>query len=273
MAFNCKGCQNELSWPVDPRNFYSAYCSACKTCRECHESLDSITLEFWLKHKEFIIAQTENDKPIHPLCLAPELHDAIVNKQVAIKQTHLDILNAAHLCIKVDLELGEDANCAAAEIAAFKWFDQLENIDEKFLTLRRIEALAATFSVLLKKDPRSKTVKTELSEKQKAKYLAAESKQDKHFNKCDKCGQKFDDSTIDKHFKECDGKTPKAAAKVKTRTLNDFEKTMALQVRYGLTPQEAFESTRTLFHAQGKELPYNTINEMPAVDAPESVGK
>lgn len=247
MAQHCKLCEAELNWPSQSSNPYTQYCIKCKTCTYCNEMIGKEDLEWCLQYEQPLA---------HCLCLTPELHKSIEQRKVEISQKELDLLNAAHLMVRPNIDLSIDTNCKDAEVKGMKWFNELKTLDEKFLVVRRMETLAATFSLLLKKEPGSKTIKINLDASSVERFKAV-SKQDIKYERCTKCRQKFPELEVIAHQKTCEGAT-KTAARAATKRQTHFEKTVDMLLKYGeaagMTINEAMIQATKMFEDQGLEI-------------------
>jgi hypothetical protein len=242
----CKLCSEPLGHPAIPSNPYTHYCYKCKTCTECKELVSTEDVAFYLKYYK------DGGFPAltHCACMVPSLYESLKNRSVSISEKELDIINAAHLMVRPNIELSIDSNIKEAEIAGITWFNQLATLDEKFLALRRIETLAATCSLLLKKEPGSKTIRIDLNAASVERFRAP-SKQDIKYLKCTKCGQKFPELDLSPHFKDCKGAPPKTAAASAKRKQSNFEKSIDLYLKYKLPLNTAIVTTTGQFKEQG----------------------
>lgn len=162
----CHGCENLLQWAPQQTNLYTQYCSDCKMCSVCGEQINSDDLAYCVKYKI---------QHSHLQCIAPEIRDEIENRKVTITEKHLEYLNIVRLMIEPNTELSPAANQSEAEWRTQQFITGM-SLEQKFLFLKRVESIAATCSILLKKDRRN--IEIEISAKEREKYLAATSKQD-----------------------------------------------------------------------------------------------
>lgn len=249
MSTSCKACDGPLGHPSQPSNIYTQYCYTCKTCSECKNIVAPEDLLFNLKYRG-------GEHFVHCSCLVPELYEQLKNRTIEVKERELDLLNAAHLMVRPNIELSIDTNCKVAEVEGMKWFNDLPSLDEKFLALRRMETLAATFSLLLKKEPGSKTIRISLDATSVERF-AKSSKKDIKFLSCSKCKQKFPELDLSAHFIGCNGAPPKTAAKEAVKRRTAFEKAVDVMMRYGMTTGEAKGAAEAQFIAQGLEVSYS----------------
>lgn len=244
----CKKCGSALPSPHNPKHIMTQYCLECKSCESCHEFMMPEDMEYCQNNNLELFK--------HCKCMTEELLSIIESKREAVEQKYLDLLNIAHLMVNPNIELSIDTNCKESEIYGMKWFSELPTLDHKFLALRRLETLAAACSLLLKREPGSKTIKIKLDIESTERFKKA-SKKDVKYLRCDKCEQKFPELELSAHFKDCLGKTPKTAAKVERIKRTKFEQAIDLMMKYGMTAGEAKVATEAQFAAQGLEITYS----------------
>lgn len=255
MSQTCKACDAEISWPPTPSNAYTHYCYTCKTCSICGQMIRLEDLNFCLKYS---ITEFK-----HCACMTPELINQLENRTISISEREFDLLNAAHLMMKSNLDLSIDTNCKEAEILGITWFNQLPSLDDKYITLRRLETIAACFSLLLKKEPGSKTIRIHLNAESSERF-ATPSKQDIKYAKCLKCHQKFPELELSAHYSSCIGTPPKTKAAVAKKTRTKFEAAVDLCLKYAptMTVGEAMTIQRMLFESQGLDVTFSPESEL-----------
>lgn len=253
MSNSCKACDGPLGHPSQFTNIYTQYCYTCKICSDCKQIVSPEDLSFNLKY-------LPGEPFMHCSCMVPALYESLKNRSVEVSEKELDLLNASHLMVRPNIDLSIDTNCKTAEIEGIKWFNDLPTLDEKFLALRRMETLAACFSILLKKEPGSKTIRISLDAASTERFAAASKKDIKHLV-CSKCKGKFPELDLSAHFKDCVGAPPRTQAKEAVKRRTAFEKAVDVMMKYGMTAGEAKMAAEAQFIAQGMEMTYSTYTE------------
>jgi hypothetical protein len=87
----------------------------------------------------------------HEYCKNKKLEEDFKNKPVVITQGHLDMLNSANLMFQANLTWSVETNQKDAEHQARKWMHE-KSIEELFISMKRIEAIAAMYSIALSKE-------------------------------------------------------------------------------------------------------------------------
>lgn len=137
---NCLICDQplEVSFP----NFHAA-CSQCKYCNhECGREIIEAR-----KRENF-----ENGV-FHDYCHSLEMERRFTQLPVTITQGELDALNVWNLMFDPNLNVSTETDQKNAEIAASKlYFSKDWNFEQRQRVLKKMEAVAAAFSIALSKD-------------------------------------------------------------------------------------------------------------------------
>jgi hypothetical protein len=155
----CSICHTEKSEPIE----FNLFHQSCATCKYCTHDCGLEIIQKRLK-------ETESGEPVviyHDYCHSKKLEEDFKNKPVIITQGHLDMLNAANLMFRAKLDLSVETNQKEAEWMSNKYIHEME-LDEKFITLKRLEAVAAMWSIALSKD--KARIQIQLDEKERIKY-------------------------------------------------------------------------------------------------------
>lgn len=170
MALNCKICNTEIP--------YGSYCTECVKCKYCTHDVGEDLIEKQLRGHEVPGDCSDGEilKVYHPYCHNKKLEEDFKNKPVTITQDHLDMLNSANLMFRANLDLSIETNQKDAEIQAHKFVHKM-TLEEKFITLKRLEAVAAMWSIALSKD--KNRIKIQLAEKERIKFKELQQEDDK----------------------------------------------------------------------------------------------
>lgn len=146
MPINCLVCNKELpsNWSAWPVHW------DCLKCVHCGE-------EVYRTEIEKAISRVNSDSSLSPItvahqyCINKKLEDDFKSKPVTITQAHLDMLNAANLMFQANLSWSVETNQKEAEHQARKWMHE-KSIEELFISMKRLEAVAAMYSIALSKE-------------------------------------------------------------------------------------------------------------------------
>jgi len=157
---NCLICEKPLEEPF--RSLHWKYHKECRNCKYCNKE---VQLE--IVDKEFNNGETICHKPCEERFMDAEFRQ----RPVMITQEKLDYLNRINLMFEANLELSIETNQSEAALlapllAATMAYDQL------FLTVKRMEAITAQFSIALSKD-KSKALSM-IEARQKVKFQEVE---------------------------------------------------------------------------------------------------
>lgn len=154
VIMNCIVCEQPLAedWSSAPIHFDS-----CDKCIYCNETVQFSDIQ---KLAQLRAGVPSNDKfsVYHPYCKSEALERDFKQRTVVITQEHLDMLNSANLMFKANLHLSVESNQQEAEIRSREWIFQM-SLEEKFIVLRRMEAVTAMLSIALSKDKQKIQVK------------------------------------------------------------------------------------------------------------------
>lgn len=210
----CEQCGGKLANPKIESNSYTHYCDRCKHCPKCQNYVGGTDFNWCEQYRQPLI---------HLLCLAPEIRLAVEFKKIEITQKELDFLNAVRLTFIPDMERSVETNMHRADIQGLKLITDM-SLEEKYVFLRNVEAVAATVSIAIKKD--RKTIELELNKKERQKYESAmkASKQD----------------ALNAEEARAYAKLPK----LEKKKLNQFEKAVASLTSLGLSQEAAEEAVK-----------------------------
>lgn len=114
-------------------------------CLNCHYCQRPVQLEI-------VIRELMRDETVcHKPCEDSFMEQEFKNKPVQITQAKLDYLNRCNLMFSANLDLSVDTNQKEAALLANLFIVDM-TLDQKFITLKRIEAIAAMMSIALSKD-------------------------------------------------------------------------------------------------------------------------
>lgn len=221
----CKHCTNEYHGPSVEHITYSQYCQSCKTCAKCFDQIDPAALAFGLRYSiEFPLLCTN--------CQSIEYREAIENRRIPITVKELDWLNRVRLLIDINMDISVDTNMRTAELAAEGWIADLP-LESTYVFLRRMEAIAATVAVALKRD--RSAIKLKLEEKEREKYQsAASTSKSQILEQCHLCKKRFKLTELAEHKAKCKGDmtTPER------KKLTDREKVALTYKNLGMTDEQ-----------------------------------
>lgn len=162
---NCLLCNIPLppdwsAWPVH---------TECCTCIYCGEEVQRTDIEKCIKESIWlprIPTEPATEPPtkievFHTYCHNAKLEADYKQKPATVTQEHLDMLNAANLMFQANLSWSVETNQKDAEHHARKWMHE-KSIDELFVSMKRLEAVAAMYSIALSKE--KDRIKIRLSE-------------------------------------------------------------------------------------------------------------
>ena len=183
---NCKICSLELT-----ESFTTVH-EDCTLCVYCNHEVGNDLIEKRLresktctsscKSKENIHSQECIDNTHYPIeifhdyCRNMKLENDFKNKPVTITQEHLDMLNSANLLFRPKMDLSVETNQKESEFLSHKFIHEM-TLEEKFVALKRLEAVAAMWSIALSKD--KNRIQTKLAEQDRIKYKELQRDSDK----------------------------------------------------------------------------------------------
>lgn len=141
----------------------------CKLCIYCNhevgrELIDKCIGELARENRVTPPLELERVTVYHDYCHSKKLEADFKALPVTITQGHLDMLNAANLMFRANVQLSVATNQKEAELAANKFIHEM-SLEEKFITLKRLEAVAAMWSIALSKD--KARIQTKLAEQER----------------------------------------------------------------------------------------------------------
>jgi hypothetical protein len=156
MSMNCLVCGKEL--PPD----WTAWAVHwdCLNCIHCGQEVYRSEIEKAISASSRVsganppIESPQEFQPIiveHAYCANKKLEDDFKSKPVTITQAHLDMLNAANLMFQANLTWSIETNQQDAVHHAHKMMHE-KSIEELFISMKRIEAVAAMYSIALGKE-------------------------------------------------------------------------------------------------------------------------
>jgi len=114
-------------------------------CMNCHYCGHLVQLEIVEKlHKSSKII-------CHQPCEDKHFEQEFKNKPVLVTQAHLDFLNKVNLMFAANLELSPETNQKEAALMASLWAVDMK-LDQLFITVKRMEAITASLSIVLSRD-------------------------------------------------------------------------------------------------------------------------
>ena len=149
----CCLCGKELS----PAEFL--YHEKCIECEYCHNPVHKDIVRKLIEESGSFEPKDNSFKKIdnlpfsvyHSPCFDKKLRDDFNAREVTITQAHLDMLNRAMFAFNPNKELNFDANQTLCENNYRQWFSEMD-LDNKFLVVKNLEAIAAMMQVLIGKD-------------------------------------------------------------------------------------------------------------------------
>ena len=137
--FNCIVCDLPLNEP------YSKYHSECATCKYCGNECGREIVENRVKES--------SKEMFHDYCHSVEQEKKFKQLPVTISQGDLDNLNVWNLMFDPNLNVSTETDQKNAEIAASKLYWSKDwNFEQRQRVLKKMEAVAAAFSICLSKD-------------------------------------------------------------------------------------------------------------------------
>lgn len=174
---NCKICSLELT-----ESFTTVH-EDCTLCVYCNHGVGMDLIEKRLKEHSASsrVDKLEPSEPekveiFHDYCRNMKLENDFKNKPVVVTQEHLDMLNSANLLFRPKMDLSVDTNQKEAEYISHKFIHEM-TLEEKFIALKRLEAVAAMWSIALSKD--KNRIQTKLAEQNRIKYKELQRDSDK----------------------------------------------------------------------------------------------
>lgn len=137
---NCRICNEPME-----EFFYKLRWEFHERCMNCHYCGKQVQLEIVqkrFKNKQLICHQPCEDK---------FYEQEFKNKPVIVTQAHLDFLNKVNLMFAANLELSPETNQKEAALMASLWAVDMK-LDQLFITVKRMEAITASLSIVLSKD-------------------------------------------------------------------------------------------------------------------------
>jgi hypothetical protein len=186
MVHNCSVCF--IEFPEGTSQYLKIH-EECMKCIYCGNAVGEDIIEKLIKDQGASSrggSLSPSDEPLtnesskilvyHPYCHTQKLEADFKNKPVIITQGHLDMLNAANLLFKPNLELSVQTNQKQAEYQSHKFIHEM-TLEEKFIALKRLEAVAAMWSIALSKDKHR--IQIQLDEKERIKHKELQQEGDK----------------------------------------------------------------------------------------------
>lgn len=169
---NCTICK--LPLPKDSPSFMKMH-DECVNCIYCKHEVGLDLIEKRIKEQRVSASDLgpSNDSienPIsifHDYCYNKHLEEDYKQKPVTITQGHLDMLNAANLMFKAQMDLSVSTNQKQAELESYKWMHE-KSIEEIFVSIKRMEAVCAMWSITLSKE--KGRILTKLAEAERIRY-------------------------------------------------------------------------------------------------------
>lgn len=151
---NCIVCEQALpdGWAAAPIHF-----DTCDRCIYCNETVQFSDIQK-LARLRAEVADNGKFSVYHQHCKNEALEKDFKSRPVIITQEHLDYLNASNLMFKANLQLSVETNQQEAEIRSREWIFQM-SLEEKFIVLRRMEAVTAMLSIALSKEKQKIQIK------------------------------------------------------------------------------------------------------------------
>lgn len=187
MAHNCTVCFQQFAEGTSQYTKIHEECMLCIYCQHAvgEDIIDKLVKENSASSRDGELSPEEltmplnpdgliidrNPKPkvivYHPYCHSRKLEEDFKNKPVIITQGHLDMLNAANLLFRAKTDLSVSTNQKEAEFMSHKFIHEM-TLEEKFISLKRLEAVAAMWSIALSKD--KARIQIQLDEKERIKH-------------------------------------------------------------------------------------------------------
>ena len=174
---NCKICSLELT-----ESFTTVH-EDCTLCVYCNHGVGMDLIEKRLKEHsassrgdKLEPSEPEKVEIFHDYCRNLKLENDFKNRPVIVTQEHLDMLNSANLLFRPKMDLSVDTNQKEAEYLSHKFIHEM-TLEEKFVALKRLEAVAAMWSIALSKD--KNRIQTKLAEQDRIKYKELQRDSDK----------------------------------------------------------------------------------------------
>lgn len=174
MAHNCTVCHIEFPPEISQ---YVHYHEECLNCVYCGNAVGEDIIEKQVSASSRDVELPPDEltangiKPkvivYHPYCHTVKLENDFKNKPVVITQGHLDMLNAANLLFRAKTDLSVSTNQKEAEHMSHKFIHEM-TLEEKFISLKRLEAVVAMWSIALSKD--KARIQIQLDEKERIKH-------------------------------------------------------------------------------------------------------
>jgi hypothetical protein len=151
---NCLVCGKELppDWTAWPVHFDCMNCTHCG--QEVYRSEIEKAISASSRGSVDSPQSPQEFQPInvaHQYCINQKLEQDFKQKPVTITQAHLDMLNAANLMFQANLTWSVETNQQDAVHHAHKMMHE-KSVAELFITMKRIEAVAAMYSIALSKE-------------------------------------------------------------------------------------------------------------------------
>lgn len=139
----CKICKTDL--PPGPE--YVQWHDACKLCKYCNNEVGRDIIEKLIK-------QSDGDDKVeiyHFPCHQQKLENDFKTTPVTITQAHLDYLNSAAQMFEPNMQVSILTNQKLAGNASRKFVHE-KTVEEIFMMIRRMEAIAAEWNIALNKE-------------------------------------------------------------------------------------------------------------------------
>lgn len=165
----CKVCS--LPFP-EPCPSWMTIHDECKLCMYCNHEVGIELIEKRLRDhsassRDSVLEPSTKPEIFHDYCKNQKLENDFKNHPVVITQAHLDMLNAVNLMFRPNTDLSLMTNQKEAELHSHKFVHEM-TLEEKFITLKRLEAVAAMWSIALSKD--KQRIQIQLDEKERVKH-------------------------------------------------------------------------------------------------------
>jgi len=149
----------DLDWRV---------CKDHRACYICSEPLEP--LDIHLAHERAMKDPDDSIELAHARCLIASGKLATLNSDptLSIKQSTYDLLNAARLMVDPDMSLSNTTNENNAMIHCSRFIHQM-NWDQKYATLKMMEACVATVSLAIAQDRKQLKARASEREEKQAK--------------------------------------------------------------------------------------------------------
>lgn len=141
---------------------------SCKLCIYCQHEVGNDLIEKRIRNSRSNDVNEEGPITIyHDYCHSRKLEQDFAKTPVTITQGHLDMLNAANLMFRANVGLSVATNQKEAELMAHKFVHEM-TLEEKFISLKRLEAVAAMWSIALSKQ--KDKIQIQLDERERIKH-------------------------------------------------------------------------------------------------------